>query len=226
MTTIPTAAVLTTALTLGLGLAATTATATSTPAGSSTSSGLAFSREEERMAQDLYAALATTYDQARPMSMITRSETQHFDAIGALLSTYDIADPSAGRPPGSYAFPELQALYDEWLAKGRTGLNAAYEVGVALEQRDIADLKKAITATSEPDVVATYQRLLSASERHQAAFERALAGGMPTGSGRGAMAGQGAGNGQGHGRGMNGMPAQRGTGVGQQNRSGSCPLQN
>ena len=63
---------------------------------------LRFSREEERLARDLYAALAAAHDGARPMSMITRSEQQHYSAVGALLATYHVPDPSNGldlKPP-------------------------------------------------------------------------------------------------------------------------------
>ena len=229
MKTIRSAAVLAAVATLGLGIAASAATASPTATdagGSTTASTLAFNREEERMARDLYAALAATYDQARPMSMITRSESGYFDSIGALLSTYGVADPSAGRAAGSYAFPELQTLSDRWLAKGRTSINAAYQVGVELERRDIADLRKAIAQTSEPDVLATYERLLSASQRHLAAYERAASGAMQTGTpGQGAMSGRGRGTGQGRGMGMNGRGGPGDRGAGQATRSGTCAMQ-
>lgn len=234
MKTVHTVSALTTVAVLGLGLAATTATA-STNATESTSSSLAstlsFNREEERMAQDLYAALAATYDQARPMSNITRSETRHFDSIGTLLSTHDVTDPSAGLPAGTYAFPELQALYDGWLAKGSTSINAAYEVGVELERRDISDLQKAIDQTSEPDVLATYERLLAASKNHLAAYEPAAAGANQPGSGPGSMSGFAKGNHEGAGVGMNGKGmngkgmSRRSQGAGQQHGSESCPMQ-
>ena len=45
---------------------------------------LAFSREEERLARDLYQLFADTYDQARPFSNIVKSEQRHFDAVGTL----------------------------------------------------------------------------------------------------------------------------------------------
>ena len=45
---------------------------------------LAFTREEERMARDLYAAIADRYDGARPFSMVTNSEQRHFEAVGTL----------------------------------------------------------------------------------------------------------------------------------------------
>ena len=170
MKTIRSAAVLAAVATLGLGIAASAATASPTATdagGSTTASTLAFNREEERMARDLYAALAATYDQARPMSMITRSESGYFDSIGALLSTYGV-----------------------------------------------------------PDVLATYERLLSASQRHLAAYERAASGAMQTGTpGQGAMSGRGRGTGQGRGMGMNGRGGPGDRGAGQATRSGTCAMQ-
>ena len=85
------------------------------------------------MARDLYAALAKIHAGATPMSRITTSEQRHYDAIGTLLTRYGVADPSAGRVAGSYADAELQKLYDDWLARGKASLQAAYQVGIELE---------------------------------------------------------------------------------------------
>jgi hypothetical protein len=234
-------------VTLGLGIgAATSASAGTAPeavtTGSSIGSGststalaasLAFSREEERMARDLYAALAAAYDGARPMSMITRSEQMHFDAIGTQLSTRGLADPSAGLPAGSYANPELQKLYDEWLAQGKSSLQAAYTVGVELEKRDIADLEAAVAATDDTAAKAVFERLLAGSRNHLAAYENAASGGTvgdPAGQHEGGMNGQGMygqGNGQGMGQGMgngqgNGQGAMGGPGSHAGDGQGSC----
>ncbi len=128
---------------------------------------LQFNREEERLARDLYAALSRVHDGARPMSNITRSEQRHHDALGRLLTRYGISDPSAGRAPGSYAFPELQKLYDGWYARGKTSL------------RDIDDLTKARASARDADVKRVYSNLLSGSENHLAAFQRAASGTRP-----------------------------------------------
>ncbi len=154
---------------------------------------LQFSREEERMARDLYAALAAVHDGATPMSRITLSEDRHFDAVGTLLTTYRVADPSAGRAAGSYAFPELQALYDGWLAKGSASVNAAYQVGVELEKRDIADLEKSLLATTQADVKRVLGNLLNGSQQHLSAYQNASSGtttGMGQGQGRRGGTGQ------------------------------------
>ena len=190
---------------------------------------LQFTREEERLARDLYAALAAKYDDAMPFSRITRSEQRHFDAVGNLLTRYGVSDPSAGKAAGTYAYSELQKLYDDWLAQGSTSLEDAYDVGVALEKRDIADLKALEAKTTDDAAKALFTNLREASEHHLAAFEAWAAGDVP-GDGR-MGAGNGPGNGQGrmgNGDGMGRMGnadgmGRMGNGDGPGSGTGDCP---
>jgi hypothetical protein len=216
-------------LAVGLGAANAQAqfSATGTPtvataADATLTSTLQFNREEERMARDLYAAVADLYDGARPFSMITRSEQRHFDAVGRLLDTYGIADPSSGRKAGSYADPTLQKLYDGWLADARKSIDAAYQAGIELEQRDIADLEKSIATSTQADVDAVLGNLLTASRRHLTAFQNAAGGDLPpNGYGPGQGGGPGAGNGAGNGMGRHGGMGGNGRMGG--NGTGDCP---
>ncbi|HSO64579.1 MAG TPA: DUF2202 domain-containing protein [Ornithinibacter sp.] len=180
-----TAAALGVAALLGGGIAAGSAFAATTTAASDSdvATALTFAREEERMARDLYAALAAEHDGARPFSNITRSEDRHFDAIGTLLDRYDVTDPSAGKAAGTYAVAVVQDLYDGWLKEGKTSLDAAYRVGVELEQRDVADLEKTIADDLPSDVDTVLGNLLEGSKQHLAAYERAVAGDLGTGTG-------------------------------------------
>ena len=138
---------------------------------------LAFAREEERMARDLYAALAAQLDGARPFSTITTSEQRHFEAVGTLLDAYGVPDPAEARAPGDYAEPEIQALYDGWLARGLSSAAEAFQVGVELEQRDIADLEATLAGLDDgaglDDVERVLTSLLAGSQNHLAAFQRA-----------------------------------------------------
>jgi hypothetical protein len=195
-------------------LSATPVAVVSASVDTATAKGLAFSREEERMARDLYAALAAHYDGALPFSAIVNGEQRHYDAVGALLERYGVTDPATGRSAGSYADPTLQKLYDGWLAEGKTSLAAAYGVGVALEKRDIADLGTAISATSATDVQQLYRTLQNASQHHLAVFEAAVDG-RTMGTGMGAGMGYGMGNGYGQGR--------MGSGTGTR-AVGGCPM--
>ena len=180
--------------------AAAPSVATATAVDGTVAKDLQFTREEERMARDLYTALAAQYDQAVPFSHIKLSEQRHFDAVGALLTRYGVSDPSTGMAAGTYAYPELQKLYDGWLAEGKTSLDAAYDVGIALEKRDIADLEKLMGTTKDADAKTLFTRLKAASEHHLAAFEAAAAGDLPADGVGGSMMGQGRGGGMMGGR--------------------------
>lgn len=156
---------------------------------------LAGSREEERMARDLYTLFGQTYPAAPVFDRIAASEQQHFDAVGALLTTYGVPDPSAGLPAGTYADPEVQALYDGWKAQGLESQEAALAVGVALEQADIADLEALLARNPEADVQQVFNHLLQASRHHLAAFTADDGGSACDGTGPGTGAGMGAGMG-------------------------------
>ena len=205
-----------------------TPTATAT-ADTTLSTNLTHMRDEERLARDIYTALAAKYASAAPFVNIARSEQVHFDTMGLLLTRYGVADPSAGKNPGTYAEPALQSLYDKLLASGSESLAKAYDVGVAVENLDIADLKAAISQTSQADVKAAFTNLMNGSANHLAAFTAAKDGkilgarngqGMQNGRSGGNSAGQ-----RGNGRGQ-GMSSGTGAGWGQQGttRPPTCPL--
>ncbi|AWH94416.1 hypothetical protein A6048_01555 [Dietzia psychralcaliphila] len=132
---------------------------------------LSMMREEERLAHDLYVALGEAWPDRR-FENISAAETRHGDATATLLANHDLPDPSVGSTPGEYAYPELQELYDGWLARGLTSKSEALAVGAELERRDIADLEAAMEATTQPDLDAVYDHLRVGSERHLRAFER------------------------------------------------------
>ena len=213
------------AVLLGAGLAGTAVATAQTPTATASSAtaiaddtrtaDLSFSRDEERMARDLYTLFGQTYD-AAIFDRIAASEQQHFDAVGALLTAYAITDPAVGQPAGTYANADVQKLYDQWKAQGLTSVQDAYAVGVALEQTDIADLQGILARNADADAQRVFTRLLAASQHHLDAFTNAVNGGTDaafcTGSGTGAQLGA---RGDGHGMGMS-----EGTGMGTRYRMG------
>ena len=161
---------------------------------------LVLMREEERLARDLYRRFHQAWD-VPIFANIAASEQRHYDAIGRLLTRYDVPDPSAGKPPGVYADTELQDAYDGWLARGLSSAQGAYEVGVELETGDIADLSEALESSDEPAIHRVYENLRTASDNHLRAFEAAISG-RPLGDPRwrrrgGAQGGDGCGGGRG-----------------------------
>jgi hypothetical protein len=141
--------------------------------------GLVFTREEEKLARDVYTVL-----QARDPSFsnIRASEQTHMDAIGTLLARYAIADPAAGKAIGEFTNPTLQALHDALVAQGLPSRVAALSVGVEIEELDIHDIELANEAVSHDDILNTYDNLTRGSRNHLRAFYRQLlaAGGTYT----------------------------------------------
>jgi hypothetical protein len=135
---------------------------------------LAFMREEEKLARDVYDELATLYS-LRTFDNISTSESKHMAAVKDLLTAYGLDDPAAGMVRGEFENDELQTLYDSLVAQGRTSLTAALEVGVTIEKTDIEDLRQAIAETDNPEVKAVLTNLLNASYKHLSTFERQLA---------------------------------------------------
>jgi hypothetical protein len=133
--------------------------------------GLLWMREEEQLAHDVYTALGTEWG-LRIFENIAASETTHIELVAALLDRADIDDPMAGAPAGTFTIPEMQQLYDELVADGRTSLIDALEVGALIEEIDIADLRA--QATDIADIQATYDQLERGSRNHLRAFTSQL----------------------------------------------------
>jgi hypothetical protein len=147
--------------------------ATVQPATEAEAQSLAFMREEEKLARDVYQQLYEKWN-LTTFRNISASEEQHFKAVGTLLTRYGVADPAADTQPGIFVDKTLTELYSQLMAKGTLSLKDALEVGVLIEQTDINDLKTSLGATAKFDIVRVYTNLLSASFQHLDAFETAL----------------------------------------------------
>ncbi len=127
--------------------------------------------EEEKLARDVYTYLAENVT-SQKFSNIAKSEQTHMDNISALLKKYNYFNPTLNRPAGVYRDQELQALYNELIAKGSVGVAEAFAVGVAIEELDIADIKKMMANPAPTDVKLAWDLLLKGSINHLAAFSR------------------------------------------------------
>lgn len=128
---------------------------------------LTYMVEEEKLAHDLYVEFGDAWD-LRIFDNISGAETQHGDAVRALLDAYGVADPTAGLAAGEFVNPELQSLYDTLLAQGLTSSTAALEVGGIVEETDILDLRNNTSDNAAIDQV--FGQLESGSENHLRAF--------------------------------------------------------
>jgi hypothetical protein len=132
---------------------------------------LEYMREEEKLAHDVYQALFETWG-LRVFENIARSEARHTDAVAALLDQFDLEDPATDRDPGNFANRDLQELYDTLVAQGSRSRQDAIDVGILIEETDIADLEEDLEIVENPDMRRVYENLLRGSRQHLAAFSR------------------------------------------------------
>lgn len=128
-------------------------------------------REEEKLAHDVYVALAKTSGSS-VFIRIAAAETRHGLALERALRSYGVADPTDGFAEGVFPTAAFQRLYDELVARGSASAAAAYGVGVVIEKQDISDLAAAIAQTDEVTLDRIYTNLRRGSLSHLAAFER------------------------------------------------------
>ena len=128
--------------------------------------------EEEKLAHDVYGVLYDAWG-SKVFGNILESETTHQTRVAGLLDSFGVQDPRSSEV-GVFTDPELQDLYDQLIAKGLTSAQDAFEVGVLIEEKDIADIQTQLDQTSDPDVVQVLESLLKGSQNHLAAFERQL----------------------------------------------------
>lgn len=129
---------------------------------------LLFMYQEEKVARDVYIQLYEKWGH-NIFNNIKESEQSHIDAVEALLVKYEIEIPISDTNIGSFELLELQELHDELLAKGLLSLKDAIEVGIAIEETDIDDIKEKMEDVPE-DIEKVYGNLLNGSYNHLDAF--------------------------------------------------------
>lgn len=133
---------------------------------------LRFMREEEKLARDVYAALAAKW-KLPVFENIAKSEQTHMDALLTIVQRYGITEPTL-KAAGKFNDPALQSLYEKLVADGSQSLQAALKVGAAIEEIDIRDLDEKLASVKANDLRLTYGNLLSASYKHLQSFTRQL----------------------------------------------------
>lgn len=129
-------------------------------------------REEEKVARDVYLKFYELYE--KPIfTNIAQSEQKHMDAVLNLIQGYGLTDPVAGKGEGEFT-AAFQELYNSLVAEGSASITEAYEVGVKIEELDIADLEECKESTEVTNILRVYNNLLAASENHLNAFSSKL----------------------------------------------------
>jgi hypothetical protein len=130
---------------------------------------LAFMREEERLAEDVYRVLYAKWKLAI-FDNIAAAETTHTASVKALLDRYQLPDPTAGKPAGTYQNATIQSIYTALVTKGTASLVDALTVGATIEDLDIADVEKLMAATENADLDLVYGNLARGSRNHLRSF--------------------------------------------------------
>ena len=147
------------------------ANATTPYASSSLKAQLQYLVEEEKMAHDVYAALATSAVNPR-YANIARAEQIHLNEVSAIMKTYGIWNPTLTRAPGVFYNKTLANLYTTLVAQGSKSATNAYAAGVTIERADIADLANIAKNVTQPDIQYLVTSLKAGSTNHLAAFQR------------------------------------------------------
>jgi hypothetical protein len=132
-------------------------------------SDLIFLRQEEKLARDVYVYAYQKYAHF-VFNNISNSEQTHIDNMIGLLTKYNVVDPATGLANGIFADDELQALYNQLIAKVDISLIDALEVGATIEDLDISDIQRFYTNTTKSDILKVYDVLTCGSRNHLRGF--------------------------------------------------------
>lgn len=132
---------------------------------------LKYMREEEKLARDVYLTLDQSWgQQTQVFAKIALSEETHTSTVDYLLDKFGVEDPVVNDTIGVFTNQELQALYNELVAKGKTSFVNALYVGALIEEKDMRDILAAINQTDERPIIIAYSNLLDGSKSHLRAF--------------------------------------------------------
>ncbi len=137
---------------------------------------LAFMREEEKLAHDVYAQMDTRWAAStRVFGNIANSEATHTEAVRQLLLRYSLVDPAATLAAGLFQNSTLQALYTQLATAGAISLIEALKVGAAIEEIDMIDINTALLNIDNQDIRLIYDTLLNQGVTYVPQYMDALA---------------------------------------------------
>jgi hypothetical protein len=134
-------------------------------------SRLKYMIEEEKLARDVYTVLAKTAAYPK-FKNIANAEQFHLDQMSIVLANYGLWNATLKRGPGVFYNKELSALYKTLVAKGKLSDLDAIEVGIIIEEKDIADLTAMEKLITQEDIQFVVNYLKAGSQNHLAAFKR------------------------------------------------------
>lgn len=136
---------------------------------------LRYTREEQKMALDLYQEFYMLYEH-HVFDQVASSEENNMEKVRNLLDVYGLVDPITGirELRGKFNNPTIQQHYDHFYALGIQSRTDALKVGAQVEEQDISHLQVQLSRTDNPLLQRTYEQLLKDSQKHLQAFVRNL----------------------------------------------------
>ena len=128
-------------------------------------------REDEKVARDLYKAFFDNY-KLKTFENISKAEANHMKAAEKLLDYYEVEYPAAS-DYGKFADTARQALYERYLQKGNTAMEA-FKVMVYLEEENIVSYNEVLKDITNPNIKLVIENLSKASENHLRAAVRQI----------------------------------------------------
>jgi hypothetical protein len=129
--------------------------------------------EEEKLAQDVYLALAKTSG-LQVFTTIARAESQHMRAVEQLASRYSLVPIAKNLSAGTFSNPQFQSLYQTLVASGNASPLEAARVGAKVEEMDIKDLQRFLSENPPQEISQVLKHLQMASMNHLRAFTTAV----------------------------------------------------
>jgi hypothetical protein len=149
---------------------------------------LAFMREEEKLARDVYLTLGTMYPDSVIFGNIDDSEQRHTMAVKAMIEKYDYKDPNTNDNIGIYTGEDygwyFTEKYNLLVERGSISELEAWYVGAFIEELDMMDINQCpkiivetdngineVTEcgkiyTDNSDIAKLYDSLLDGSDSH------------------------------------------------------------
>ena len=122
---------------------------------------LVYAIEDEYLAQAEYDVIMDTYGTKKPFSNIIKAEATHISLLEPLFEEYDVKVPVKD-------WESLVAVPES--------LDAAYEIGVEAEEKNIALYESFLKENLPDNVREVFEDLMNASKKHLAAFQRQVDG--------------------------------------------------
>ncbi|HSG67534.1 MAG TPA: DUF2202 domain-containing protein [Bacteroidales bacterium] len=129
---------------------------------------LIYSREEEKLARDVYLMLYGQYGM-NIFNNIAASEQTHMDKVLCLIVHYGLEDPASSEI-GVFSNPELQQLYNDLIDLGSSSRLNAMIAGATIEDFDINDLEDFMIVATNSSVLSVFGSLCCGSRNHLRSF--------------------------------------------------------